>query len=254
MTRRHRALAAFALAAVVVLTGCTPDAAPIPTTTPTNVDLSQVDVTDGDRNGIEYVSGADAVEAVLAAMDDAGPVAASGWFQERADEDGAGPTRRLEVAFAGTETRFRAEVAAAGVAVEAVVVAGRAYLTGDARLAELLGLPEADGGIVCLASDDRRVAAWAPAFSPSGLVEAILGDTDAVSLDPAGEPDEEKGTMEFVIGAGGSPIGSLVVSTTGPPVPLRLVAADPRGDVDLTFAWGEDPGVTAPTDVAVPCP
>lgn len=247
-------LAAGALAAVLALTGCSPDAEPVPTTTPTNVDLSQVDITDVERNGVEYLSGSDAVDAVLAGMDDAGPVAMTGWFQERADEDGAGPTRRLEVAFAGTDDRFRADVTAAGVSLTAVVVDGRAYLTGDAAFAALLGVPEADGGVVCLASDDRRVSAWAPAFSPSAFVESILGDSDAITLDPAGERDAEAESVGYVVGSGGSPIGSLTVATAGPAVPLRLVAADPRGDVDLSFAWGEDPQIVVPTDVAVPCP
>lgn len=253
--RSRQGFAAVALAAAVVLTGCTADAEPVPTTTPTNVDLSQVDITDVDRNGIEYLDGGDAVDAVLAAMDDAGPVAVTGSFQERADEDEAATsTRRLELAFEGTDTRFRADITAADVSLRAVVVDGRAYVTGDAGLAALIGVPEADGGIVCLPSDDRRVSAWSPALSPAGLVESILGDSDAVTLDPATEPDPAAESLEFVIGSGGSPIGSLTVATTGPAVPLRLVAADPRGDIDLAFDWSADPQIAAPTDVAVPCP
>ncbi|RUR01583.1 hypothetical protein [Labedella endophytica] len=250
---RSRLVAGAALVAALALSGCTTAAEPVPTETPSNVDLSQVDVTDVERNGIEYLSGESAIDAVLAAMDDAGPVTMSGTFQERADEDGGGPTRRLEITFEGTETRFRAEVTAAGVTAQAIVVDGRAYVTGDAGFAALLGVPEADGGTVCLASDDRRIVAWAPAFSPSALVASILRPSDGVSLDAAAGADLETASMEFVIGSGGSPIGSLEVATTGPAVPLRLVAADPRGDVDVSFAWDVEPQIAAPTDLAVPC-
>ncbi|PSL38522.1 hypothetical protein CLV49_2147 [Labedella gwakjiensis] len=251
---KRPAFVAAVVAAAIALSGCTADVEPVPTTTPTNVDLSQVDITDVDRNGIEYLSGGDVVEAVLAAMGDAGPVAMTGSFQERPDEDGGGTTRRLDVVFEGTDTRFRANITAADVSLRAVVVDGRAYVTGDAGFAALLGVPEADGGIVCLASDDRRITAWAPALSPAGLVESILGDSDSVTLDPAVEPDAAAESLEFIVGAGGSPIGSLTVATTGPAVPLQLVAADPRGDIDVAFDWSADPQIAAPTDIAVSCP
>lgn len=253
MTPARHLVAAVGLIAALLLSGCTPAAEPVPTTTP-GIDLSQVDITDVERNGIDYLSGGDAVDAVLAAMDDAGPVTVTGSFQERADEESGGTTRRLEIAFEGTDTRFRADIRAADVSARIVVVDGRAYVTGDARFAALLGVPEADGGIVCLPSDDRRVTAWAPALSPSDLVASILGDTDAVTLDPAGSVDPSATSMEFLLGAGGSPIGSLTVATRGPAVPLRLVAADPRGDADFTFGWDADPQIAVPADVAIPCP
>jgi hypothetical protein len=254
MSSGRRGLAAAALIGAFVLSGCTAEAEPAPTVTPSTVDLSEVDISDVERNGIEYLSGTSAIDAIIAAMDDAGPVTLTGSFQERADEDGGGTTRRLEVTFEGTDTRFRAAVTAAGVSVRAVVVDGLAYLTGDAGFAALLGVPEADGGVVCLPSDDRRVAAWAPAFSPSALVESVLAEQDGVTLDAAGDPDPDAASMEFIVGSGGSPIGSLTVATTGPAVPLRLVAADPRGDADFTFGWYADPQVAAPADVAIPCP
>jgi hypothetical protein len=250
---RRRVVAAIVLATTLGLTGCTAAAEPAPVPTPTNVDLSQVDVTDVDRNGVEYLSGQDVLDAVIAGMDEAGAVTAVGSFQERADEDGGGPTRRLEVALSGTESRFRADISAADVAVTAVVVDGRAYLTGNPSFAALLGVPEAADGLVCIAADDPRVTAWAPALSPSDLLESMLGEEAGVTIEPATGPEGVGDSVEFVIGSAGSPIGSLVVATTGPAVPLRLVAADPRGDAEVTFTWAETPAISAPTDVLIPC-
>ncbi|RWZ53116.1 hypothetical protein ELQ90_04110 [Labedella phragmitis] len=255
--RRLLSVTAFVLAASLGLSGCTAAAEPTPAPTPTNVDLSQVDVTDVDRNGVEYLSGQDALDAVLSGMDDAGAVTAVGSFQERPDEDSGGPTRRLQVSLTGTESRFRADIAAADVAVTAVVVDGRAYLTGNPPFAALLGIPEASDGLVCVAADDPRVTAWAPALSPSDLLESMLGEAAGeaagVTLEPATDPEAVTDSVEFVIGSAGSPIGSLVVATTGPAVPLRLVAADPRGDAEVTFTWGETPEVPEPTDALIPC-
>lgn len=254
MSRRAPALVAAATAALLALAGCTAEAEPAPTVTPSAVALPDDQVTDVERNGVEYLSGDAAVDGILAAMDDAGPATVEGVFQERADEEAGGPTRRLQFTFEGTDTRFRADVTAADVSARIVVVDGRAYVTGDARLAALIGVPEADGGIVCLASDDRRISAWAPVLSPAAFVESIVASTDGVTLDAAGTTAADAASAEFVLGAGGSPIGTLTVATTGPAVPLRLVAADPRGDVDATFAWDADPQIAAPADVAVPCP
>lgn len=252
--RRVATLAAVAIAFVVGLTGCTtPAGEPTPAPTPTNVDLSQVDVTDVDRNGVEYLRDRAALDALLAGMDDAGPVTVTGSFQERPDEDGGGSTRLLRIALSGTESRFRAEIAAADVALTAVVADGRAYVTGNAAFAATLGMPEAAEGIVCLASDDPRITAWAPSLSPSALLESLVSEDAGVTLEPAVPPADVTDSVEFVIGSAGAPIGSLVVAATGPAVPLRLVAADARGDADFTFAWGAAEEITVPEDVVLPC-
>ncbi len=255
MRKRRRLLSAgVLLAAVIGVTACsTPSAGPTPVPTPTNVDLSEVEITDVDRNGVEYLSGQDVLDAVLEAIDDAGAVSAVGTFRERADPDGGGTTRRLSFTVAGTSSRFRADVTAADVAVSVVVADGRAFVTGNAALAAALGVPEADGGVVCLASDDPRVTAWSPAFSPAELLESMLGERSGVSIEPAADAATATDTAEFVIASAGSPIGSLTVSVVGPAVPLSLVVADPRGDADVSFTWGDVPAVTVPTEVAVPC-
>jgi hypothetical protein len=81
----------------------------------------------------------------------------------------------------------------------------------------------------------------------------MLGPDTGVTLEPATDPGDATDSVEFVIGSAGSPIGSLVVATTGPAVPLRLVAADPRGDAEVTFTWGDAAEISAPTDVLIPC-
>ncbi|RWZ68329.1 hypothetical protein ELQ92_03670 [Labedella populi] len=251
--RSTTTVAAVALAAVLGLTGCaSAGAEPTPLPTPTVVDLSEVDVTDVDRNGVEYLSDRAALDAVLAGMDEAGPVTVTGSFQERPDEDGGG-TRRVRIDLTGTQSRFRAEISAADATMTAVVTDGRAYVTGNAAFAEVLGVPEAAGGVVCLPSDDPRITTWAPSLSPSDLLESMVGEEAGVSLEPAVGPEDVTESVEFVIGAAGAPIGSLVVAATGPAVPLRLVAADTRGDADFSFVWGETDEVVVPEEAALPC-
>lgn len=237
----------------VALAGCSAAGDPVPTATPTGIDLDRVDVTDVERNGIEYLTGEQVVSAVVDAVGDAGPVSLAGTFQERAGDDG-GSTRRLEIALVGTDSRFTADVRADGIAMTAVVVDGRAYVSGNAPFADVLGVPEASGGVVCLAADDPRVDTFAPALSVTALLESLLDAESGVTVDAADDPSSVEDSAEFVVGSGGSPIGSLVVATTGPAVPLSLVLADARGDASFTFEWnGDAPAVEAPSDVAVPC-
>ncbi|WP_423921792.1 hypothetical protein ACPEEZ_01470 [Frigoribacterium sp. 2-23] len=248
---------------IALLTGCTSGGDAVPT--PDGVDLGAVQIDSGDRNGIEYVSGPQALEAVLRAVRSASSVSMTGSFTELTAPAEGTTTRQegrtLDVVFDGVPTNYTATVTIAGVEQASVrSTGGRAAVSGDAGFAAASGLADATSGPVCVDSTDPVVTRFSPLLSPANLIAALVGgrgaggagggssggssagggvtvSTGAVSsnLDTTGEP-----TVQLVVNDGETTVGTLVVAATGEPYPISFTGGDATGRGSFAFArWNE---------------
>ncbi len=250
--RRRRLLTLAAVTGVLALSGCSGSGDEVAVPEPTNVDLGRVDIQDEAGNGLWYLAGADALDVVVEAMRDAGPVTVEGRLVESIPHEDAPPSqgRVLQVSAAGSPTEYRATITAADQQVEVIVVDGVGYLRGNAAYAERIGLPEAAQGFVCVTGDDPLVREWQDLTDAPALLDTLLAASELSVTEPA----EDAETLQLVVGAGGAPIGALTVAATGEPLPSDLVVGDVSGDVSLTFTgWGEPVAVEAPEELAIPC-
>lgn len=271
-TRRAVPAVALGLTAVVLLSGC--GSAPTPVPTPTGLDLSAVELDDPARNGIEFLDGDRALEAVVRAVRGSSGVTVEGSVVESveaADPDGGSATqlvdgRTLTLSFEGTARTYRADVSIDGARASVVTADGRSAVSGDPAVTGLASVdPDAGGdgtapgiedgtagGAACVTPTDPSIARFSPLLSPALLIEALTGaddealsvSTGAVTTDPEA-PDRP--TVELVVGDASSTVGTLVVSAVGTPWPVSFTAADGSGRGSFTFDdWDE------PADVPVP--
>lgn len=252
--RRPRRILAAAIA-VLVLAGCTSQPDPELPGPPENVDLSQVDHDDRERNGIWHLSGADALQQVIRAARNGGGATISGTIVEKvvvAEDAPPVPGRTISINVGGTESNYSASVTAGAVAVEIVMTDGAAYVSGNAAYAVATGVAELAGGFVCVTPGDPLLQAWTPLLTPAALLDAVVASgaaTAAVTPPTSAEAD----TVNIVLDSGGSPLGILTVSAVGAPLPLSFAAGDVSGDGSLSFSWGEAPTVAAPATLARDC-
>lgn len=226
--RRRRRLAVATLAAVL-LSGCS--AAPgEPVPTPTTVDLSTYDPAEH-GNGVALLAPAQARDAVLAAMRSAGGAEVTGIYRDAASG------RDLQVRRTGDTRSWTADITIDGAATSLVVAEGEAWVNPSPGVASLLGTVA--GEWACVSPEDPAVQRWAPLLQPVDLVADLT--TDAAGLSAPAD-----GTVDLLLGEDGA-AGVLTVTTTGRPLPVRLVRADDTGTVDLAFTdWGADPDLTPP--------
>lgn len=250
---------ALGLVLALALTGCASGADETVAPVPTGVDLSRVDP-DVPGNGLWYLSPEDAWRQVDAAVRDARSATWSGRYVETADDaafdqaadPAAGAPRTVDVTVGGTPAEHVATYATAAGRVTIVTTDGRSYLRGDEAWATSVGLPEAAAGSVCLPVGDPLVTTWQPLLSARELLEAVV-QPDRVPLGIV-EPVPGAPTVDLVLGPTTSPVGTLTVSATGAPLPVRLVAADDSGSGDFRFeGWGEPVDVAVPDDVVADC-
>ena len=238
MSRRLRSRAvpavALAVAAAMMLTGCGPTMGD-PAPTPTHLDLSAADVAGTERNGIEYLQGAEALTVAIRAMRSGGAVTVTGDYERFANEDSAIAAGTVHLTFTGTSSRYTANIVADGVAHE-IRVAG--------RTAAVLDGSDPSGTWTCLAADAALVRRWAPLLDPAALAASLLGDGTGLAVSP---PRGEPASVELMLGATEGASGSFTVSADGPALPSRLVVADGGGWAEFTFAgWGAEVEVELP--------
>ncbi|WP_345751888.1 hypothetical protein [Microbacterium rhizophilus] len=252
---RPAAVAAGILALALALAGCRGDdgETPPPPAAP-EADASRWDPDSGD-NGLWLLSGPSAIAQIVRAMRDAGPVTVKGEVTELVTPEDAQqdpfPGRRIAVDYAGEYGHLRAAVDAGDVSIEVVMTDGRAYVRGNAALAERTGVAAFRKGWVCTTSPDVLLGDWAPLLEPAALVETLASGAEEFAVM---EPEPGAETTEAVIGASESPFGTLTVASVGPPLPQAFLAGDVSGDGSFTFGdWGTSPEIAVPTDVSQPC-
>ncbi|WP_167050782.1 hypothetical protein [Salinibacterium sp. ZJ77] len=234
LLRAARALA-VGVVAVAALTACGP-ALTEPPPTPSHLDLGAVDVEGTERNGIEYLTGADALTVAIRAMRGGGPVQVSGDYARAGDPDEGIPAGSVRLDFVGTSSAYRATVIADGTTHELHVSGLAAAVRSDA------------GEWSCVAADAALVRRWAPLLDPAELVAALLGDGSALAVSP---PRGAPATVELLLGATEGASGALTVAAEGAALPSRLVLADGSSWAEFAFAsWGVDPGIELPGDCA----
>jgi hypothetical protein len=233
--RRLLVVAALPLAAAL-LAGCGSEPPAVPT--PTGIALPDVELSDPDRNGLEYLDGPTALDSVLRSVRTATSVTMAGTFTELLaapqGSDVQPEGRVLGVSFVGTASDYSARVEVeddSGVQTTYVRTAGAgAEITTD--------------GASCVSAADDAVTRFAPLLSPPTLLSTLLrsGDaavtvsTGAVVEGGPGEPD----TVELVVGDDTSVVGTLVVSAEGEPRPVSFTAADASGRAVFSFSqWDE---------------
>lgn len=253
----HRTRGILAAAAtVLLLAGCTAQPDPDLPTPPDGVDLSQVDHADAGRNGIWYLSGADAMEQVIEAARNGGAVTVSGTITEKvvtAEDAPPVPGRTISVDASGTENDYSATLSAGRIDVELVTTDGAAYVTGNAAYALATGVAELAGGFVCVTPGDPLLRPWAPLLSPAAILETLTAP-GAVTSSVTPPTSADADTVDIVLDSGGSPVGVLTVSAVGAPLPLRFAAGDASGDGRLSFSdWGTAPTPQAPAELARDC-
>ncbi|MFT4220242.1 MAG: hypothetical protein QM611_06965 [Microbacterium sp.] len=236
MPRPSRPLLACGLATLVVaLSGCTGSTGGEPVPTATHVDLSSWGPESG--NGVTLLSGPGARAEALEAMRDAGAVEMTGRFRDARGE-------RVDIEFAGSPAAFEATFTASGDRTHIVAAGDRAYVRPSPAIAAEASLdPDA---YACVGLDDPLVTRWGSMLDPVELVTELT--VDAASL---GSPAD--GSVDVILGQEGTS-GALTISTTGAPLPLRLVRADDEGELDVEFAgWGEPAAAATPAPLAAGC-
>jgi hypothetical protein len=233
--RRLAALAALPLVAGL-LVGCGSDGPVVPT--PTGIALPDVELSDPDRNGVEYLDGPTALDAVLRSVRTATSVTMAGTFTELLEapqgSDERPEGRTLSVTFVGTAADYSARVE---------VDDGTAVQTTDVRTSGATSEVTTTAAS-CVSSADDAVTRFAPLLSPPTLLSTLLRTGDAALTVSTGAVVEgapgEPATVELVVGDDSSVVGTLVVSAEGEPRPLSFTAADPSGRGVFTFSrWDE---------------
>jgi len=245
------------LAIAVTLSGC---AASGPTVVvPTNVPLDEVELDDPARNGLEFLAGPDALDAVILASREQRWVSMQGSFTERlpAPEGQRDPVNGLTVGVQvrGSSTDFEADLTAGTLEGSIRVQDDLAVARGNAAFLSSAGLDadaitEAGAEWACLPTGRFAVADWGSLLDPVGLISDLLvieGESEITVSTGAVSED----VLSLVVGAGSGPIGSLEVSAVGEPLPTILNAADTSGLGEFAFSdWGVDPGLDAPEKLA----
>lgn len=236
MRRAERA--ALAIAALLMLSGCSSSIEPPPV--PSGLPLAELEFDDADRNGLEFLEGEAALDAVLAAARRAGSVTMSGTVTERVPppegqrEPVDGET--VTVTFDGSARDFDASVRVGAID-------GRFRVSGDTVLAAgspAFGLIHGVemGSLQCVAAEKPDHRHWRPILDPWELLaELTAGEGDeGVTIGVGAVIGDD---VQLFLGAGDSAIGTLTVSATGQPLPKTIVAADASGSGTLSFAnWG----------------
>lgn len=228
-------IAALALAAIA-LTGCGPALAD-PAPAPTHLSLDVIDVAGTQRNGVEYLTGADALTVAVRAMRGGGPVVVMGDYERAADDENGIPAGSIRLDFRGTSSAYTATIVADGIAHH-IRVEGRsaAVLTG------------AESEWTCVAADSATIRRWAPLLDPAELAKALLGDGSGLAVSP---PRGTPATVELLLGATEGASGAITISAEGAALPSRLVVADGTSLAEFSYSdWGVDAEVELPNDCA----
>lgn len=245
----------------LVLTGCSSTDPADVAVTPTATGFGTEAPVDGNRNGIETVDGATALRDVLAAMRSE-PFAATGTVTELVPDpdaergsDATVPGRTVRFDYRGTPTDSALRLTVGAVSLDARRQADDVWVTGNAGFVSRSGLDRAASGRVCLPAGSAALRTFEPFTTPEDLLQDLLGTGSAVTLHPGAVTGSgADARAQVVLASGASPVGSLVVSAVGEPVPYSLEAADTTGTVTMTFrSWGTDPELPDPDHVVEDC-
>ncbi|TFB77335.1 hypothetical protein E3O06_00855 [Cryobacterium glaciale] len=233
----------------LLLTGCAGGGPAEPIPTPTHLNAAAIDVADSDRNGIEYLSGADALRVSVRAVQQTTGVAMQTTFTQLVDPETAAAGGDLAATYAGVPDDFTSHITSGSMVVDIVVLDGQAFLQADAATSAALGLTT--GGYTCRAPNDPVFDEWRTLLDPALLLESLAGGADLSSGPVApGEP----ASVDVVIDSGEGSAGSLVIAADGHPLPSRLTVGDALSVADVRFsAWGTAVEVSTPTPIAQAC-
>ena len=231
--------AALVALLAVTLAGCSGTATPL--ATPSSFDLGAVALDDLDRNGLEYLAGADALEQVLSAARTAGTVTVTGTYDELLPppegEREPVPGLAISIDWSGDSGDFLASVTAGELAGDIRASGSTAVARGNAAFSDAHGIAVSDEW-ACLDGGASALEQWEPLLDPIDLIETLLeareGSEIVVSTGAV-----VNDTIELAISSGSGAIGTLVVSALGPPLPVTLIGGDASGTGTFAFDdWG----------------
>ncbi|NYJ20959.1 hypothetical protein [Glaciibacter psychrotolerans] len=239
----------LAAAGILLLSGCTKAAPAEPIPQPTHLDLSSIDVAQTDRNGIEFLTGGDALQVSVREVRASPGVVMRLAFTTYPNAESGIPGGTMSVDYSGTSGAYTAQITEGESRIDVVVVNGDAYLRADPATATARGL--APDGFSCRATSDVILDEWRAVLDPALLIETLTG-ASGLSTGPAidGDPD----TVNVIIDAGEGPAGAFVVSAEALPLPLRMTVGDQASVADITFTnWGVVVPVAVPGGITDAC-
>ena len=241
--------AVIATVGVLVLAGCAGGGPAEPVPTPTHLDAAAIDVADSDRNGIEYLSGADALRVSVRAVQQTTGVAMQTTFTQLVNPETAAAGGDLVATYAGVPDASTTRITSGSMVVHIVVLDGQTFLQADTATSVALGLTP--GGYSCRASSDVILDEWRTLLDPALLLESLAGGAGLSSGPVApGEP----ASVDIVIDSGEGTAGSLSIAANGHPLPSRLTVGDALSVADVRFsAWGTAVKVSVPAPIAQAC-
>lgn len=245
---------AVLLAVTLCLTGCASEqSAPVPTVVTIAPSIGAKDA-----NGIEKLSSAKLIDAVLNAVRKAGAVHMTGNYTQPTpvDEvgkpvvDPANPPRSLTMDLTGTSTKFEATFTSGSLSAEMKRLDDDVYLTGNQAFAAQLGDVRASAGFVKFSADDSRLVPWLAMTDPGAVLGSVLDDTrDGVAYAIGSTSADPTPNVQLEVSVNNAMAGTVTISTVGAPVPLGFAIVDPTGEGDFSFdAWGKKVTVKAPED------
>jgi hypothetical protein len=239
----------LAAAGVLMLGGCAAGGPADPIPRPTHLDPTSVDVAKSDRNGIEYLSGDDALRVSLRHLRSAAGVEMSMSFTQHPDAEGGAAGGKMTVDYAGRSGAFTAAISDGDSRIDVVVVEGDAYLRADAATAAAWGLSSA--GFSCRARTDPILDEWGALLDPALLIESLTRGS-VLSTGPVASGDPE--TVNVIVDSGEGSAGTVVVSAVAQPRVLRMTVGDAASVADIVFSkWGDEVPVEVPAQIADAC-
>jgi hypothetical protein len=228
----RRSVVLLATVGILSLFGCTAgEATPVPT--PTHLALETFPPGEPATNGVEHLAGADVLTEAIAAIDDQ-----PGMSFDLVYRDAAGA--ETTVAFSGRVGAARAEISTADGTLDLVLGPTVGTASGSGALGASYDL---DDSPACRTAADPVFDDWGVFLDPGMLLRTL---TARVELLRGGLVDGEPPTVDVILDAGSGTVGTLVVTASGAPLPVRLVLADEAGSAVLDVTGWADAAIEVP--------
>jgi hypothetical protein len=226
-----RAIAAAAIL-VFVVTGCSRGGEPTPVPTPTHLGLETIAPGDTGTNGIEHLSGPDAVTESLGAV-----ARADGVQFEFAYTDAA---NTLDVDYSGRRGAATATIVTSDGELELIVLDGAGYLRGSGDLAARYS---ATAEFTCRELDDAVFEEFGNVLDLPQLVRSVTAE---LTIRRGALTDGDPPTVDLVLETQSGAAGILIVTASGEPLPVRLVLSDETASATIEITGWDAATLEAP--------
>lgn len=238
------------LAAALACTACAAGD-PVEIPIPGGFDVDAAREVEASGNGLWLLDGPTAAGRVLEAMGSPSSATMQARVLERIPvEQGASIDGRVvEVASSRVGQDFEAVLSVGDQHGEIIAVGDRVWLRGNEAFSARLGIEPSDA-FVCRGRAFTEIDAFASLTDPVEFLRTSLIGLDIGILEPSAaetpEADPTGSVQTLVLGSGGAPIGELLVSARGAPLPERVFLEDQTGLIEADFSWSEPSEISSP--------